>query len=291
MKILLTPAALLLAALTTHAQTDTTRTQSEKPDTIRIGGMIIINKKGSDTGTVRTDDGHASNVTIRYERNRNKQRRLTTSWLNFDYGFANYNDMTNYGSAAAQEYARPIRTGEPNFTESDLRLKTGRSSNFNLWFVKQRYGITRDNKFNVKWGLMLETNNYRYEEPISYSKNTRPFLFRDSVSFTRNKLAMDYFSIPVLIGFNSRPGRDNGFNIGGGVSIGYLASSRSKQKSGERGKEKNKGNFDLEPWKFQYVGEIGLGIVKLYGSYAPRSVYTRGLDIRPYTVGLRFGEW
>ncbi|MCU0403494.1 MAG: PorT family protein [Chitinophagaceae bacterium] len=286
MKFLLTPAALLIAALS-HAQTDTT--QQEKPDTIKVGGMIIINKKGSSTED--SDDKKDGTYTFKYNSGNKKGRRLTTSWMNFDFGFSNYMDNTDYTSAAAMDYARAIRVGEEPYSESDLRLKTGKSVNFNLWIVKQRYGITRDNKFNVKWGLMLETNNYRYEVDNSYNDASKPFMFRDSVSFSKNKLALDYITVPLMIGFNTKPFKEDGFAISAGVSLGYLYSSRSKQVSDERGKQKNKGNFDFEPWKFQYVAEIGLSAVKLYGSYAPGSMYSRGLDIAPYNVGLRFGEW
>lgn len=287
MKFLLTSAVLLMAAITTHAQTDTT--QTEKPDTIRVGGMIIINKKGTDSGTMESGDG---DVSVTYSSSKSKTgKRLSTSWLNFDFGFANYIDETNYSSAAAQDYARAIRPGEAPYSESDLRLNTGKSVNFNLWIVKQRFGLTPNNKLNAKWGLMLETNNYRYETENSYAKSPQPYMFRDSVNFSKNKLAMDYITVPLMLGFSTRPYSEKGFTISAGVSMGYLYNSRSKQVSDERGKQKNKGNFDFEPWKFQYIGEVGLGVVKLYASYAPQSVYKRGLDVRPYNVGLRFGEW
>ncbi len=138
---------------------------------------------------------------------------------------------------------------------------------------------------------MLETNNYRYETENSYNDQSKPFMFRDSVYFSKNKLAMDYLTVPLMIGFNTRPFKKDGFGISVGVSMGYLYSSRSKQVSDERDKQKNKGNFDFEPWKFQYIAEVGLSVVKLYGSYCPQSMYTRGLNVAPYNFGLRFGEW
>jgi hypothetical protein len=287
MKLLLTPAAMLLAAFTAHAQTDTTITDTEKPDTIRVGGMIIINKKGNST-TPPKEDG---SVTIKYSSGKPKPKRLSTSWMNFDFGFSNYIDNTNYASAGAKDYARAIRPGEAPYTESDLRLKTGKSSNVNIWLVKQRWGITKDSKLNLKWGLMLELNNYRYETDNSYARDSKPYMFRDSVSFSKNKLAMDYLTVPLMIGFSSRPSNEEGFTVSAGVSAGYLYNSRSKQVSDERDKQKNKGNFDFEPWKLQYIAEIGLGVVKLYGSYSPQSMYKRGLDLAPYNFGLRFGEW
>ena len=113
----------------------------------------------------------------------------------------------------------------------------------------------------------------------------------DDISFSKNKLAADYVTVPLMLGFNTKPGTNRGFTMSGGVSMGYLYSSRNKQVSGERGKQKTKGNIGLEPWKFQYIGEIGLGPVKLYGSYAPHTMYKNGLDIQPYNVGVRLGDW
>lgn len=291
MKLLLTPAALLLAAFTSHAQTDTTKTETEKPDTIRVGGMVIINKKGNSGSSGSSTTVESGKVTIDYTPGKQKKNRLSTTWMNFDFGFSNYQDNTDYTSAEAKDYARAIRPGEAPYSESDLSLNTGKSVNFNLWLVKQRYGLTKDNKLNVKWGLMLELNNYRYETQNSYARDSKPYMFRDSVSFSKNKLAMDYLTVPLMLGFNTRPFKESGFSVSAGVSIGYLYNSRSKQVSDERGKQKNKGNFDFQPWKFQYVAEIGLSAVKLYASYAPESMYKRGLDVAPYNFGLRFGEW
>jgi hypothetical protein len=290
MKLLLTSLILLTTTLTIFSQTDTTKT--EKPDTIRVGGMIIINKKnGKDSTTIENKNDKKDSWTIRINGRSKKKNRLTTSWFNFDLGFANYDDQSMYTSAATKDYARATRTGEADFTDSDLRLKTGKSINFNLWIVRQSYGITRDSKFQAKWGVMLESNNYRYDNNVSYNNENRPFVFRDSISFRKNKLAADYLTIPLMLGFSSNPHSKKGFEVSAGISVGYLYSSRNKQISEAREKEKNRGNFDLEPFKFQYIAEIGMGALKLYGSYAPQSIYKRGLDIRPFNVGFRFGNW
>ena len=157
---------------------------------------------------------------------------------------------------------------------------------------------------NLKYGLGLELNNYRYKSTISYRENgvepysngsvvrTDPFIFRDSISFSKNKLAADYITIPFMLNFTSHPAYNNrGVNISFGVSAGYLYSQRNKQKSAERGKKLNKGDYDMERLKLSYVAELGIGPIHLYGSFSPKSMYERSLDIRPYTVGLRFSNW
>jgi hypothetical protein len=209
-----------------------------------------------------------------------------------DFGFSNFVDETDYSSPEAQNYARATRPGEAAFTGSDFNLRTGKSTNFNLWFFRQKFAFSADRKWRLTYGLLLETNNYRFDTELktSYKKDIQPYVWRDSVRFSKNKLALDYFAVPLMIGFDTKPGR-GGFTVSAGGMIGYLYSSRNKQISDERGKQKTKGNFDIEVWKFQYVGEIGFGPIKLYASYTPKSIYERGLDHRPYNMGIRLGDW
>ena len=203
-----------------------------------------------------------------------------------DLGYSNFNDKTKYGSAEMQAY-----TGNKPFNANDFNLRNGKSFNINVWIFRQRYGLTKNNALNLTYGFMIETNNYRYENNISYLKGGPPYVIKDSIDFDKNKLAMSYFTVPVMLGFNTNPSSSHGFNASAGVSIGYLYSSRNKQISDERGKQKIKGNFGLEPWKFQLVGEVGIGVLKVYGSYAPNSMYKSGPDMRPYNIGLRLGGW
>lgn len=287
MKILLTLATFAFVA-TSIAQNDSVViSKTPQGDTIRVGNMLIINKKGDGKSI------HFSNkeTNITWKGKTRYSRRLSTSWMNFDLGFTNFSDETNYASVGAKEYAKAVRPGEAAFTSSDFNLRNGKSTNVNLWIVRQRWGLVKNNSVFATWGLVLETNNYRYENDLSYVKSNRPYVFRDSVSFTKNKLSADYITVPFMLGFNTKPSGNRGFTMSAGVSIGYLYNSRNKQVSNERGKIKTKGNFDLEPWKVQAIGEIGVGGIKLYGAYTPNSIYKRGLDMRPYSLGVRFGEW
>src|SRR5690606_32967226 len=119
-----------------------------------------------------------------------------------------------------------------------------------------------------------------------------PFVFRDSISFNKNKLAADYITVPLMLNFTTNPYRGSrALSASFGVSAGYLYSQRNKQKSDERGKMKNKGDYDLNRFKFSYVGELGLGPVKLYGSYSPESMYDNNMDMRPYTLGIRLSNF
>lgn len=279
MKKFMLLAAFFIAAQHSFAQDETTVTIThgagdKGTDTIKVGGMIIIKKGDGKETRISTKKPHVPN------------HRLQTSWLLLDLGFSNLNNQTNFGSADALAF-----TGNVPFNASDFALNTGKSFDINVWIVRQRYGLTRKNHLNLTYGLVLETKNYRYENNISYLKGGPPYVKKDNIEFKKNKLATSYITLPVMIGFNTKPASHKGFIVNAGVSMGYLYSSRNKQISDDRGRQKIKGNFNLEPWKFQVIAEAGFRTFKIYGAYSPNSMFKSGLDMRPYSFGVRLGGW
>lgn len=296
--------AILLLGQISNAQNDSTTRRSDTDtsatiahnDTIRVGNILII-KKGKKSKT-----GEAGDTDITMGRNSSeskKNSKVSTNWGVMDVGFSNYNDQTDYTNTGDYLVNKP---GSPAFGKGDFKLRTGKSINLNIWFFIQRLSLVK-NYINLKYGLGLELNNYRYKSSISYKENglipystglqtNHAFIFRDSISFSKNKLATDYLTVPFMINFTSNPGAyKKGISLSVGASAGYLYSQRNKQKSEERGKHKNKGEYDLERFKLSYIAELGLGPIRLYGSYSAKSMYENALDIRPYTVGFRFSNW
>jgi Outer membrane protein beta-barrel domain len=291
MKKLILLLATAAICLNLTAQDEPEKKDGDK-DTIRIGGMRIV-KKGKKNGDV--------SISIGGDKGKKKKKNLTTNWGIVDLGFANYNDNTNYANAGSFLVNRP---GYPALDKNDFKLKAGKSVNVNIWFFMQRLNLAKHH-VHLKYGLGLELNNYRYksESKISYKEgglvpytaNTQtnaPFIFRDSISFSKNKLAADYLTVPIMLNFvTNADERKNRFGLSVGVSAGYLYSQRNKQVSNDRGKLKNKGDYDLERFKFSYVGELTLGPVTLYGSYSPKSMYEKSLDVKPFNIGFRLGYW
>lgn len=281
--------------LAASAQSDTT-VQAKRSDTMRIGNIIII-KRGKKSSS---DSGSAVNITMGRNYYNRKKSRVTTNWGIVDIGFANYSDKTIYPSSSTYLVDDP---SAPRFSKDDFKVKTGKSINVNIWFFMQRLSLVKQN-VNLKYGLGLELNNYRYKTSsaisyreggiIPYSGGTAtnaPFIFRDSINFSKNKLAADYLTVPVMLNFATNKNHNGkGLSVSFGVSAGYLYSQRNKQKSEEFGKKKNKGDYNLERFKFSYIGELGLGPVKLYASYAPKSMYENGLDMRPFNFGFRISN-
>jgi hypothetical protein len=279
MKRIFTLVIILCTTLSGFSQVDTTGRQNES-DTIKVGGMIIIRKPGGGREIVRTRKEKDS---IIHRRNYSKPANVSTNWWILDLGFSNYNDNTNYSSAATQAFA-------PGTNEESFKLRNFKSRNVNIWLFMQKLNVIK-HVVNLKYGLGVELNNYFFDDTRVHLNKNQPVVTLDPAyaDLHKNKLAADYLTAPIMLNINFTPGRGRGFGISGGVSAGYLYSSREKIKDG--GKHKTHDDFDLEKWKISYVGELILGPVKLYGSYATKSMWEKGLDQTPYTVGVRFANW
>ena len=283
---------LLFTSLFVTAQSDTNRVISHT-DTVRIGKFEIIKNERNAEGS------HSKIFFNRKSSSRKAFSKVSTNWFIFDFGFSNYIDKTDYGNTGDFLYNR---SGVAPLGKSDFNLKTGKSLNVNFWFFMRRINLIKTH-VNLKYGFGIEYDNYRFKsssnlsflEKNPYLNNLQPqspVVIRDSISFSKNKLALNYLTVPLMVNFITNPANaKKGLSISMGISAGYLYGVRNKQKSDERGKEKNRGDYDLERFKLSYIAEMGLGPIRLYGSYSPNSIFSEGLIMKPYTIGIRLSNW
>lgn len=251
-------------------------------DTLDIGGVTII--RDSDDTVVYNE----KKPWLKKLNSSVRPRSIKTEWAIVDVGTSNFIDHTNYTGADAVAYAGN------GINNEWLSLRPFKSRNINLWFVMQQVNVLR-HVINFKYGLGMELNNYRYKQPVRYSAITEPVenpqvIRLDNTagrSYKKNKLAADYLTVPVMLNINFTPYSLYSFEVSSGISVGYLYSSRNKTITSDEGKAKERGDFDLRPWKLSYVAEAKLGFITLYGSYAFKNMYTRGLDLTPYNAGIR----
>lgn len=256
--------------------------RNEKADTIKVGGMIIIKKAGRDTS-------HTSEVIINTKhKTKVSNPNISTNWWVVDLGFANWTDNTNYAAAASQGFI------SPDVNQDRMKLRTGKSVNVNIWMFMQRLNLIK-HYVNLKYGLGVELNNYRFEnQNLMFQKDPTRIYWNTAQlesPIEKNKLAADYITVPLMLNFNFSPHqKHNGFGFSVGVSGGYLYSAREKIKYADDRKSKIHSDFDLEKWKLSYIGELALGPVRLYGSLASKTMWSKGLDQTPYNIGIRFSH-
>jgi len=284
MKRILLAGITMLSSLITIAQTDTT-VKANKEDTVFVGNFIIIrNNKDRNTYNDSLPPRHEDYTIInipgkKYYHSNKSDKLITTNYLIFDIGFLNYNDKTDYSNAS--EFAAP------GIVKNDLKLITNKSSNVNIWLFMQKLNISK-HVLNLKYGLGYNMYNYRYNSNISFQEES-PFVKMDTIDFSKNKLYAAYATIPLMLNVSPFPHHRNGFNFSFGVSAGYRMNTHTKQISDERGKMKNHDNFDMDPWLLAYMAEIGIGPIKVYGSYNINPLFQSAKQY-PYTVGLRLSN-
>jgi hypothetical protein len=181
----------------------------------------------------------------------------------------------------------------PVMSPENFSLNNRKSTNVNIWVVTQKLNIYQ-HKINLKYGLGVEMFNFRFDKSISFREDITTNVKYDEVSFTKNKLLVKYLTVPVQFNFSPNPTNKKAFYASIGMSAGYLWNGKNKQISEERGKEKFRGNFNLNDWRIATIGELGLGSLRLYGSFANTNLFNKNqsfIDMQPFAVGLRFSEF
>ena len=314
------PLFILGISLTSKAQTDTIAVLATKNDTIvfaanndtvKIGSILIVTKKEAedrnfktvlkigDASFGKTNDGELGwikgdfkKTKIEISKGPRKLKNLQTNWWTLDLGFANYHDKSPVTYwLAANPNLLPYGPGPIN--PKSLSLNNKKSSNVNLWIVQQKLNIYQ-HKINLKYGVGLEMFNFRFEKPISFREDIPGYLKYDDLTFTKNKLLVKYLTVPVQISFKPNPNLRRGFYASVGMSAGYLLNAKNKQISAANGKQKYAGNFNLNDWRVATIGELGVGPIRLYGSYGMTNLFNKSqvlFYMQPFALGLRFSKF
>lgn len=319
-KIIL-PFLFIGSSLISNAQTDTiavlatkkdTIVVKAKNDTVQIGSMLIVTKKEAELPNFKTIikigdasygrpkdgeygwvNGDFKKTRIEIARGAKTLKNTETNWWILDIGFANFVDKspTLYW-LAANPNSSSIYPG-PLMSPENFSLNNKKSTNVNVWVMMQKLNLYH-HKINLKYGLGVEMFNFRFDKSISFREDIATNVKYDVVSFTKNKLLVKYLTVPLQINFSPNPTNKKGFYASIGMSAGYLWNAKNKQISGERGKEKFRGNFNLNDWRFATIGELGVGPVRLYGSFANSNLFNKNqsfLDMQPFAIGLRFSKF
>lgn len=265
-------------------------------DTVKVGRINIINKREGTATIGQTTwesflDGDFKKTKISIEKAPKKLKPVTTNWWIFDLGFANLIDNTNQSVYRTMVNNNFISSNAPNST--DLKLHNVKTSNVNIWIVQQKVDLYK-HIWNLKYGIGIEMFNFRFENPISFSNTAGNYVYFDNVNFSKNKLFVEYLTIPVQINYQANPQNNKSFYASLGMSAGYLLQSRTKQISAERGKQKVNGNFNLNNFRLATIGELGIGSLRLYGSYGLTNLFDKKLthfDMAPFAVGIRFSRF
>jgi hypothetical protein len=202
--------------------------------------------------------------------------RVETSWNIFELGLNNFIDQDG-------------KLGAPS-SLPEMEINNLGSINFQWRIFNQRVYMAQKH-LSFEYGLGIDFNNFRFAKHIDLHTDSTEFGYtvNDERNYIKNKLVTQYASAPLMLNLHLGENRD--FVFGAGAEFGYRIGSHQKIKWQDRRKEKEKirDDYNLNDFRLSYKVQIGYKGLKLYGRYAPTSVFESGPDLGVVSVGLRIG--
>ena len=277
------------------AQENTTKQDSLKPilpnDTVTIGNFKIVKINGEEKKDLISIIGNFDyeSIKVKYEQQKEPiNQDIQTSWFAFDLGLAGYMDYTKYTKIT--DFSKPAIGLPLNYKKAQPKNS---STNVNIWLVQQKVNFYK-HKWYVKYGLGLEMFNYYYANPVDIRNNDKGYFTLSSNTYKKNKLFIDYITIPVQVSRTFNVKKFQPISLSGGLSVGYLLNARNKQISDALGKKKYEGDFNFNDYRVAGIFQFGIGDLKFYASAALTSTIDKSTSLQsmyPYTFGVRFSKF
>lgn len=270
----------LLYSASTFAQDtkDGDKPKHKKSITISNHGISVSSE---DSATTTSKDTTA-------KKDKERVGRVKLEYCMLDLGLNTLSDNTVYTDPSVVSYLNvPLSQRNSNLFD----LKNGKSINVNIYPVMVSMPVikTRNQRLYVTTGVGLQIYNFRYDNSLTYTKNPNSIIM-DTIGFKKNKLAVDYLNVPLMLTAKTRLYKKTWLVYGAGITAGYRLTSWNKQVSDSRGKVKTHGNFDMADFNTCITGEFGIdGVVRFFGSYQLASMYNNGIEQHPIAFGFRIG--
>lgn len=169
-----------------------------------------------------------------------------------------------------------------------------RSQVWNLNLLEHKFNIGRE-YFGVTTGLGFSFTSVAIKgDYLLRSETDTLYAEWDSTyTYSKNKLKASYLTVPLLLEFNTNINPDKSFYLATGVVGGVRIGSRTKrigELDGKEFKQKDKGTYNLNPFKLDAVARLGYNSWGVFASYSLLSLFEDGktANIYPLTFGLSF---
>jgi hypothetical protein len=237
---------------------------------IRIGkrDISIVDKDNNAEINVRKNE--------RYEA---AQRKFKGHWAGFGWGFNNLlDDQFSVSRDPATEY---------------LDINSGRSWVINLNFAQYSVGFGTP-YVGLVTGLGFEFSNYFFNNDVTIIKEGGEIAEVDlsALGLKKSKLVTTYLRLPVILeaqfpGVERSRRASVGVGVVGALRLGSHTKYVYKDDNGKE-KEKSKGDFYLNTFRYGVTARIGYRSTQLFFDYYFTSLFAdgRGPELYPFSVGL-----
>jgi hypothetical protein len=213
------------------------------------------------------------------DKKRNKNPQFKGHLFGIDVGFNNY--MTS-----DHKTSMPV-------AYRFMELNSSKSIGTTIHVVQESFNISKNGSLGLVTGIGIEFNNYRFDSQYLLSKSELGQITYTIASdkIEKNKLTSVYATIPLLLEFQApRLPNKNPFYISGGIVGGVRVKSYTKVVYSNGDKDKNRGNFNLQDFRYGFMGRIGYRFINLYSVYYPVALFKKSADpeLYPFSIGFSF---
>jgi len=176
-----------------------------------------------------------------------------------------------------------------------LNLNMGKSIEVGINLFQKSIGLQRNkNNIGLVTGLGLTLNNFRFDSQNILCRNsiTGETGYRvENRLVNKNKLLVQYFTVPLLLEFQIPDGKMNPFYFNAGVYGGFKFSSHVKVKYADNMnpiKEKFRHDLNINTFKYGAMARIGYSWINLYATCDLSSLFQKGKgpEIYPWSIGI-----
>ncbi len=302
MKRLLLLITALSCAFSMQAQKDTTRVKIRESNLVTVvedsvatkvkvgnkGGIQVIADNNGDTVRIRIGNrtfdvidskkGTEINTSREPKEKTRNYGKFNGHWSGFELGVNTF---------SSTDYSAYRSTGYGEFFE----LNYGKSLTFNMNFAEFAFSNNR-NTVGFVTGLGFSFMDYRFDQAaITVAKNAQGLLVPVQLEDAKkSKLNISYLTTPFLLEVGTPLKLNNqrltlaagvigGLNIGAHTKVKYHGS-----------KDKERGNFNVNPFKYELTGRLGLGEFCLFANYSMTPLFKdgKGPELYPLTIGISF---
>ncbi len=244
--------------------------------TIRIGRKnieIVEGNHRTHVNVTRSDDWDDNDWDWK------SHKRFNGHWSGIELGF---NSLVN------KDYG--IYRGSSDEGKDFMDLNQPKSLEVNINFVEYNI-VLKDNMLGLVTGMGYSMNNYRLDNGLTLEKGDdgliRP-VTPEGGKASKSKLMVSYLTVPLMLELQLPVnGHSNRFFISGGLLGGINVGSHTKVKYNHN-KSKDRGNFNINPFKGAAIVRAGLKNISLYATYSMTSLFKndKGPEMYPFSIGI-----
>ena len=255
------------------------------------GGIQVTTNDDGDTVRVRVgnrtfdvvDSKHGTQITTSREPRENRKHygKFNGHWAGIEMG------INTFHSSDYSPYNGTVYEGNEFFD-----LNYGKSLTVNLNFAEFAFSNTRKTVGFIT-GLGLSFMDFRFDQPISVRKEPFtgllvPYTLESGVK--KSKLNVSYLTAPLMLEIKTPFQLNNRhMSLAAGVIGGVNIGSHTKVKY-HGSKDKERGNFNLNPLKYELTGRVGFGGFCFFANYSMTPLFRdgKGPELYPLVVGISF---